>query len=130
MIPFNRAQVSPSDLQLLADAINSGHISGNGPFTQKAELILQTKLGVSRALLTTSCTHALEMSALLSRVGPGDEVIIPAFTFVTTASAFMLFGARPVFVDVESETLNIDPSAIERAKRAGVPKLTTAPVRA
>lgn len=115
MIPFNRAQVSPSDLQLLADAINSGHISGNGPFTQKAELILQTKLGVSRALLTTSCTHALEMSALLSRVGPGDEVIIPAFTFVTTASAFMLFGARPVFVDVESETLNIDPSAIERA---------------
>ena len=114
-IPFNRANIDGSDRALLATAIENGHISGNGVFTKQAELSLQNSLGVSRVLLTTSCTHALEMSALLTRVGPGDEVIVPSFTFVSSASAFLLFGATPVFVDVEHNSLNIDPTAIEKA---------------
>jgi dTDP-4-amino-4,6-dideoxygalactose transaminase len=114
-IPFNRANIDISDQVLLATAIKNGHISGNGAFTKRAEASLQVSLGVGRALLTTSCTHALEMAALLTMVGPGDEVIVPSFTFVSSASAFMLFGATPVFVDVEQNTLNIDPIAIEKA---------------
>ena len=114
-IPFNRANIDFSDQALLATAIKNGHISGNGAFTKLAESSLQISLDVGRALLTTSCTHALEMTALLARVGPGDEVIVPSFTFVSSASAFMLFGATPVFVDVEQDTLNIDPIAIEKA---------------
>jgi len=115
MIPFNRAEITESDHQLLVSAIERLHISGNGPFTKIAEASLQDLLGIQRALLTTSCTHALEMSALLTKVGPGDEVIVPSFTFVSSASAFMLFGATPVFVDVELDSLNIDPTAIEKA---------------
>lgn len=114
-IPFNRANIDVSDRALLATAIENGHISGNGTFTKLAELSLQKSLDVSRVLLTTSCTHALEMSSLLMKVGPGDEVIIPSFTFVSSASAFLLFGATPVFVDVEQDTLNIDPIEIEKA---------------
>lgn len=94
-IPFNRANIDVSDRALLATAIENGHISGNGAFTKQAESSLQDSLGASRALLTTSCTHALEMSALLTKVGPGDEVIVPSFTFVSSASAFLLFGATP-----------------------------------
>jgi dTDP-4-amino-4,6-dideoxygalactose transaminase len=115
LIPFNRAEITELDTALLSQAISGGHISGNGPFTKRAESILESGLDVKRALLTTSCTHALEMSALLARVGPGDEVIVPSFTFVSTASAFMLFGATPIFVDVESTSLNIDPKLVERA---------------
>jgi dTDP-4-amino-4,6-dideoxygalactose transaminase len=115
LIPFNRAEITELDTALLSRAISGGHISGNGPFTKRAESTLESGLDVKRALLTTSCTHALEMSALLARVGPGDEVIVPSFTFVSTASAFMLFGATPVFVDVESSSLNIDPKLVERA---------------
>lgn len=114
-IPFNRADVDARDRELLAQAIAGGHVAGNGPFTLRAEQAVSRRLGGSRVLLTTSCTHALEMSALLARVGPGDEVIVPAFTFVSTASAFMLTGARPVFVDVDAATLNIDPDLAERA---------------
>ena len=114
-IPFNRANIDVSDRALLATAIENGHISGNGVFTKQAESSLQNSLGVDRVLLTTSCTHALEMSALLTRVRPGDEVIVPSFTFVSSASAFLLFGATPVFVDVEQNSLNIDPTAIEKA---------------
>jgi dTDP-4-amino-4,6-dideoxygalactose transaminase len=114
-IPFNRPNIDGSDRALLAIAIENGHISGNGAFTKQAESNLQDSLGVGRVLLTTSCTHALEMSALLTRVGPGDEVIVPSFTFVSSASAFLLFGATPVFVDVEHNSLNIDPTAIEKA---------------
>ena len=114
-IPFNRANIDVSDRALLATAIENGHISGNGAFTKQAESSLQDSLGASRALLTTSCTHALEMSALLTKVGPGDEVIVPSFTFVSSASAFLLFGATPVFVDVEQNSLNIDPTALEKA---------------
>ena len=115
MIPFNRAEITDSDRQLLISAIERLHISGNGFFTRTAESSLQSSLGVGRALLTTSCTHALEMSALLAKVGPGDEVIVPSFTFVSTASAFLLFGATPVFVDVEQNSLNIDSTALEKA---------------
>ena len=115
MIPFNRAEITDSDRQLLISAIERLHISGNGFFTRTAESRLQSSLGVGRVLLTTSCTHALEMSALLTQVGPGDEVIVPSFTFVSSASAFMLFGATPVFVDVEQNSLNIDPTALEKA---------------
>ena len=115
MIPFNRADITDSDAELLSEAIKRGHISGNGSFTKTAESLLAAAVNAPRALLTTSCTHALEMSALLTRVGPGDEVIVPSFTFVSSASAFLLFGATPVFVDVEHSSLNIDPTAIEKA---------------
>jgi dTDP-4-amino-4,6-dideoxygalactose transaminase len=95
--------------------MKEGPISGNGPFTKRAESQLSKTLGVSRVLLATSCTHALELSALLAQLKAGDEVIVPAYTFVSTASAFMLYGAKPVFVDVRQDTLNIDPDLIEAA---------------
>jgi dTDP-4-amino-4,6-dideoxygalactose transaminase len=91
-----------------------GRIAGDGPFTQRCEAYLETELGVAKVLLTTSCTSALEMCALLLDVRPGDEVIMPAFTFVSTANAFVLRGARPVFADVRADTLNIDPAEVER----------------
>ncbi|MFZ9844124.1 MAG: dTDP-4-amino-4,6-dideoxygalactose transaminase [Ilumatobacteraceae bacterium] len=114
-IRFNRPDISESDRAFLAEAIAGGHSSGNGVFTQKTEAALQQSLGTSRALLTTSCTHALEMSALLCNLSPGDEVIVPSYTFVSTASAFAMFGAKPVFVDSRKDTLNIDAALIERA---------------
>ena len=114
-IRFNRPDISESDRAFLAEAIVGGHSSGNGVFTQKTEAALQRSLGTSRALLTTSCTHALEMSALLCSLSPGDEVIVPSYTFVSTASAFAMFGAKPVFVDSRKDTLNIDAALIERA---------------
>lgn len=114
-IPFNRADIGSRDLALLGESISAGHISGNGPFTKQAEAEISKVLGSHKTLLTTSCTHALEMSALLLNLKAGDEVIVPAFTFVSTASAFMLYGARPVFVDVRNDTLNIDPEAVESA---------------
>jgi len=114
-IRFNRPDISESDRAFLAEAISGGHSSGNGVFTQKTEAALQQSLGTTRALLTTSCTHALEMSALLCNLSPGDEVIVPSYTFVSTASAFAMFGAKPVFVDSRKDTLNIDAKLIERA---------------
>ena len=86
-VPFNRVAPLARELEYVRMAIDGGHISGNGPFTAKCEALLQEALGVRRALLTTSCTHALEMAAMLLAVGPGDEVIVPSFTFVSTASA-------------------------------------------
>ena len=114
-IPFNRPSISDYDRSLIVEAINQGHSAGNGPFTKKAEMILAQRLEVNQALLTTSCTHALEISALLCNLKPGDEVIVPSYTFVSTASAFALYGARPVFVDSCEDTLNIDPYLIEKA---------------
>ena len=114
-IPFNRADIGKHDIELLSESISAGHISGNGPFTKRAEEQITKTLGNERTLLTTSCTHALEMSALLLCLKPGDEVIVPAFTFVSTASAFMLYGAKPVFVDVRQDTLNIDLDQVEAA---------------
>jgi len=114
-IPFNLPDISASDRSFLEVAVAGGHSSGNGVFTQSAEQLIQASLGGSRVLLTTSCTHALEMSALLGHLKPGDEVIVPSFTFVSTASAFAMFGAKPVFVDSSESTLNIDPQLIEHA---------------
>lgn len=114
-IPFNVPSISELEHLLLKEAVNSGHSAGNGPFTKKAEMVLGQRLQVKQSLLTTSCTHALEISALLCNLQPGDEVIVPSFTFVSTASAFALFGAKPVFVDSCKDTLNIDPNLIEEA---------------
>ena len=107
-IPFNRVAPVGRELEYVQQALGRGHISGNGPFTRACEVLLERELGIPRVLLTTSCTHALEMSALLLDVKPGDEVIVPSFTFVSTVNAFVLRGARPVFVDIRDDTLNLD----------------------
>jgi len=107
-IPFNRPSFVGAEMQYIAEAIERCHISGDGDFTSRCHALLEKGLGVGKALLTTSCTHALEMAALLLDVTTGDEVILPSFTFVSTANAFVLRGARPVFVDIRSDTLNLD----------------------
>lgn len=114
-IPFNRVTVVGSELTYVSQALEQGHISGDGPFSQRCEDILQHVLGAPRALLTTSCTHALELSALLLEIEAGDEVIVPSFTFPATATAFSLRGARVVFCDVHPTTLNLDERALESA---------------
>jgi dTDP-4-amino-4,6-dideoxygalactose transaminase len=100
-------------MDYLLNAVRSGWISGDGEFTRKCQALLEKELGIPRALLTTSCTDALEMAALLLRLEPGDEVIFPSFTFVSTANAFVLHGAVPIFSDVRPDTLNLDENAIE-----------------
>lgn len=124
-IPFNRASAAGEELELMAHALAHGHIAGDGPFTRRCSEFLEQAVGVRRALLTTSCTHALEMAALLLNIGPGDEVIVPSFTFVSTVNAFVLRGARPVFIDVRPDTLNLDeaslPSLLTEHTRAIVP---------
>ena len=107
-IPFNRPSLIGPELELMAQSVASGCISGDGAFTRRCQDLLERQLGVPRCFLTTSCTHALELAALLLDVGPGDEVILPSFTFVSTANAFALRGARPVFVDSRPDTLNLD----------------------
>lgn len=113
-IPFNRACLTGNEWRYVAEAIDNGHISGDGPFTKKCQALLERQLGVAKVLLTTSCTHALEMAALLLDIQPGDEVIIPSFTFVSTVNAFVVHGAKPVFIDVRSDTLNLDEKQLER----------------
>jgi dTDP-4-amino-4,6-dideoxygalactose transaminase len=113
-IPFNRASFEGNEHAYVAEAVANGHISGDGPFTKKCHELLQQELGVHKVLLTTSCTHALEMAALLLEIKPGDEVIVPSFTFVSTVNAFVLRGARPIFVDIHPDTLNMDESQLER----------------
>lgn len=108
LIPFNRASFRNSDLEYVKKAIERGPTAGNGPFTRRAEDLLSIRHLGAKALLTTSCTHALELSARLMDLQPGDEVIVPAYTFVSSASAFVWNGARPVFVDVNPLTRNID----------------------
>jgi dTDP-4-amino-4,6-dideoxygalactose transaminase len=114
-IPFNRPDITVDDRQYLADAISEGHSSGNGRYTKLVEQLVESVIRPRRTLLTTSCTHALELSALLCDLKPGDEVIVPSYTFVSTASAFALFGAKPVFVDSRRDTLNIDAALVESA---------------
>ena len=113
-IPFNRPSLEGRELAYAAQAIAEGHISGNGGFTRRCHALLEASLGVGKALLTTSCTHALEMAAVLLDLRPGDEVIVPSFTFVSTANAFALHGARPVFADIRPDTLNLDETRLER----------------
>jgi dTDP-4-amino-4,6-dideoxygalactose transaminase len=113
-VPFNRPYCSGKEGEYIAQAIANGHISGDGAFSRECHALLERELGVAKALLTTSCTHALEMAALLLDIHPGDEVIVPSFTFVSTINAFVLRGARPVFVDIRPDTLNLDERRLER----------------
>lgn len=113
-IPFNRPYQTGHEQELMSAALENNHISGDGPFTKACHNWLEKQLGATKALLTTSCTHALEMSALLLDIQPGDEIIFPAFTFVSTVNAFILRGARPVFADIRRDTLNIDEKLLER----------------
>lgn len=112
-IPFNRPCLTGNEYKYIAQAIANGHASGDGPFTRKCHELLEKELAVPRVLLTTSCTHALEMAALLLNCGPQDEIIVPSFTFVSTANAFALHGARLVFADIRPDTLNLDESQLE-----------------
>jgi dTDP-4-amino-4,6-dideoxygalactose transaminase len=114
-IPFNKPCYTGNEEKYILDSIKSKHISGNGPYTKKCEKWFEEKLKCKRALLTPSCTHALEMAAILINIQPGDEVIIPSYTFVSTANAFVLRGARIVFVDIRPDTMNIDEKLIEKA---------------
>lgn len=111
-IPFNRPSFEGNEQAYIALAVAAGHISGDGLFTKKCQAYLERELGVAKALLTPSCTHALEMAALLLDIKPGDEVIVPSFTFVSTVNAFVLRGARPVFADVRPDTLNLDETRL------------------
>ncbi|MBE1530504.1 dTDP-4-amino-4,6-dideoxygalactose transaminase [Actinomadura algeriensis] len=114
-VPFNRAYTAGRETAYMAAAVRSGSTAGDGPFTRRAAAHVAALTGAPRALLTTSCTHALELTALLLDLRPGDEVIMPAFTFTSTANAYVLRGAVPVFVDVRPDTLNIDERLIEDA---------------
>src|SRR6476661_5796849 len=124
-IPFNKPGLTGREQTYMADALQRGHLSGDGYYTKLCNTFLENELGVSKVMLTTSCTHALEMCALLLDIQPGDEVIVPSFTFVSTVNAFVLRGATPVFADVRPDTLNIDeqklPSLITDRTRAIVP---------
>lgn len=114
-IPFNKPFTTGNELTYITEACRNNRLSGDGPFTQKCQATLEKTVGCHKALLTNSCTAALEMAAILAEIGPGDEVIMPSFTFVSTANAFVLRGGVPVFVDIRPDTLNIDESRIEQA---------------
>lgn len=114
-VDFNRPVAVGNEFEYMRQAIENRHLSGDGPFSKKCHEFLEREVGVKKALLTTSCTHALEMSAILLEIAPGDEVIFPDFTFVSTVNAFVLRGAKPVFLDIRPDTLNLDESALEAA---------------
>lgn len=114
VIKFNKPALLGNEMAYIQQAIANGHISGDGDFTHKCHAWFESEIGVAKALLTTSCTHALEMAALLLDLQPGDEVIVPAFTFVSTVNAFVLRSARPVFADIRPDTLNLDENQLER----------------
>jgi dTDP-4-amino-4,6-dideoxygalactose transaminase len=114
-IPFNRPFTTGRELQYVRGAIEKGHLSGSGSFTERCNRWLEQRVGSEQALLTHSCTAALEMSALLLDIGPGDEVVMPSFAFVSAANAVVLRGGTPVFVDVRTDTLNIDESKLPAA---------------
>ncbi len=114
-VPFNQPSLARRESGYIQEALAARHVSGDGAFTRRCQALLEEALGVRQALLTTSCTHALEMAALLLDIQPGDEVVLPSFTFVSTVNAFVLRGARPVFADIRADTLTIDPLAIERS---------------
>jgi dTDP-4-amino-4,6-dideoxygalactose transaminase len=113
-IDFNVPTMTGKELEYIAQAFENRHISGDGVFTRKVNALLENSLGVPKVLLTTSCTHALEMAALLLDIHPGDEVIVPDFTFVSTINAFVLRGAKPVFVDIRPDTLNLNANLLEQ----------------
>lgn len=113
VIPFNRSSLQGRELEFIFQTISNGQIAGDQMFSKKCHAFLENVVGVRRSLVTTSCTHALEMAAILLEIKPGDEVILPAFTFVSTANAFVMRGAIPVFCDVRLDTLNLDESILE-----------------
>jgi dTDP-4-amino-4,6-dideoxygalactose transaminase len=114
-IPFNRPFIAGKELYYIAQAVTLGNIGGDGHFTRECSALLERRFGIHRVLLTPSCTASLEMAAMLCDLGPGDEVIMPSFTFVSTASAVARLGAKPVFVDIRPDTLNLDETLIEDA---------------
>ena len=114
-IPFNKASLAGNELRYISQAVEDYHISGDGTFSRKCHTWLEEYLEIPRALLTTSCTHALELAAFLLDIKPGDEVIVPSFTFVSTVNAFINRGAVPVFVDIRPDTLNLDEDLLEDA---------------
>lgn len=113
-IPFNRPFATGDEFEYVRAAINAAKFSGDGPFTTECHRLLEKSLGIQKVLLTTSCTHALEMAGLLLDIGAEDEIIVPAFTFPSAINAFVLRGGRPVFVDVRADTLNIDEKQVEQ----------------
>jgi len=113
LIDFNKPSFAGNELAYITQAIEKLHISGDGYFTKQCQALLEEELGVGKVLLTTSCTHALEMAAFLLDIQPGDEVIVPSFTFVSTVNAFVNRGARPVFIDIHPDTLNLDENQLE-----------------
>src|SRR5215468_8851336 len=124
-IPFNRSSLAGREQEYIAQAMAIGQIAGDQTFTKKCHAFLEQRLGVKKALVTTSCTHALEMAAILLEIKSGDEVIVPSYTFVSTVNAFVLRGAKPVFIDIRPDTLNLDesklPSLITPRTKAIVP---------
>lgn len=115
MIPFNSPPVTGSEIDYMRSAMESGKLSGDGGFTRRCQQWMEQQSGSHKVLLTPSCTASLEMAALLINIVPGDEVIMPSYTFVSTANAFVLRGARIVFVDIRPDTLNIDETRVEAA---------------
>lgn len=114
-IPFNKPFIVGEELENIRRAVEQGQLSGDGPYTKLCHQWFEERLGCAKALLTHSCTAALEMAAMLCDIGPGDEVIMPSYTFVSTANAFVLRGGVPVFVDIRRDTLNLDESLVEEA---------------
>ena len=112
MIPFNKAHIAGKELYYIAEAVLKGELKGDGPFTKRCHEWFQSRFGVAKALLTHSCTGALEMAAILADIKEGDEVIMPSYTFTSTANAFLLRGAKLVFCDIREDTLNIDESLL------------------
>ena len=125
MIDFNQPTIVGKEFEYIAQAYANAHVSGDGEFSKRCHAFLEEKLRVTKALLTSSCTHALEMMALLLDIQPGDEVIIPSFTFVSTVNAFVLRGAKPVFIDIRTDTLNLNekilPGLITPKTKAIIP---------
>ena len=115
MINFNVPPFTGKEMDYIRQAVENQKICGDGEFTKKCSEWIEERTGTAKCLLTTSCTHATELAALLTDVGPGDEVIMPSYTFVSTADAFVLRGATPVFVDIRPDTMNIDEKLIEDA---------------
>jgi dTDP-4-amino-4,6-dideoxygalactose transaminase len=114
-IPFNRPFIAGKELYYIAQAVTSGKIAGDGHFTKACAELMEREYGIDKVLLTPSCTAALEMAAILCDLGPGDEVILPSYTFVSTANAVARLGAKPVFIDIRPDTLNLDEELIEAA---------------
>src|SRR5688500_9344728 len=112
-IPFNRSSLLGREQEYIAEAMRIGQVAGDQAFTKRCHALLEREIGSAKALLTTSCTHALEMAAMLLDIRPGDEVILPSFTFVSTANAFCNYGAIPRFCDIRADTLNLDERLLE-----------------